>query len=877
MDATPQPEEDGAPPPEAPLPAGARAVLLLGPDAEVLGATCGAELLTGRPPGGLRGVRLPELLTEPATWPVLAGADEPVRGMNALRHPDGRAVEVELAVCPLLAEGPGRLLVALTPGEAARRREEDQALVRALFDQRRVGLAIHDAELLISRINLDPGTLLTGTPGPPKRLPAPLESMVVPEDAQAILERLRTVAVTGEPLAYWEHSARLVDAPDRERVLAISGMQLLSPDQLLLGIVSLFNDITEQHQSRRRMDLLHTAAKRIGASLDVHHNAEALTRVLVPEFADLAAVDLAEAVLGGDEPGPALSGAALRRVATTFVGNGWPADVFARGAAFHIEHLDGPGAAEGLATLEPGEDALRVRAADTGAAGPRARELLPAGGSRMVLALRARGQVLGCISLWRGTGRTRFTRQDADLAEEVGSRAALSVDNARRYTREHRTLETLQRSLLPQPVYELTAAKTAGSYVPAGTAAGIGGGWYDVIPLSSARVAFVIGDVAGHGLSATATMGRLRTAVQTLADLDLAPDELLTRLDDLAIRLADTPRPGGSVGGAIGATCLYCVYDPVSGGCSMAAAGRLPPLVARPGEPAVEAPLKAGPPLGVGGTPFESVRVRVDPGSLLVFYSEELVAQNPQNARPARDPQEAGEGAEAGEGGNATGGEARQADAGGGVRDAGDAGGAAQATDAGGAGEGRGVPGDEGPTREERARLLRERVTAEAAAGHSPAEIGQALLDALLPRRAPANDVALLVAQVRPLPPAATMDWQFPAEPAVVGRARDVVIAQLVEWGLAGNAFPTELIVSELVTNAIRYAGGPVGLRLIRDETLVCEVSDPSETQPHLRRARPTDEGGRGLFLVAQLAHRWGSRYTAAGKTIWTEQPLDRG
>ena len=834
MDAT-QPPEEGAPSPEAALPAGARTVLLLGPGFEVLGAGHGAESLTGRPLAQLLGVRLPELLTEPGSWPALVAGERPARGGNALRHPNGRAVAVELAVCPLTGESGRRFLVGLTPSEEARSREEDQALVRALFDQRRVGLAIHDPRLRVTRLNLHPGTVLRGSAGSPMALPAALESMLVPEDARAVLEKLRAVAETGEPFGYWEHSARLLEAPERERVLAVSGMQLRGRNDRLLGIVSLFNDITEQHQARRKMALLHTAAMRIGASLDVHRTAQALTRVLVPEFADLAAVDLAEPVLGGEEPGPAPSGAALRRVAAAGAEGDWPDRVLARGAAFHLERPASPAFAEGLATLEPGVADLRVRAADGAAVADGAREMLPAEGSRMVLALRARGQVLGCLSLWRGTGRTRFTRQDAELAEEVGSRAALSVDNARRYTREHRTLETLQRSLLPQPVHELTAAQTAGSYVPAATAAGVGGGWYDVIPLSSARVAFVIGDVAGHGLSATATMGRLRTAVQTLADLDLAPDELLTRLDDLAIRLADAPRPGGGAGGAIGATCLYCVYDPVSGSCSMAAAGRLPPLIAGPGEPAREAPLKAGPPLGVGGTPFESLRIQVAPGSLLLFHSEELVSPSPQQTG---EPEPVGRGE---------------------------------------AGQGTGRREEGGPDRTDRSRLLREWVTAEAEAGRGPAEIGRAVLDALLPGRAPANDVALLVARVKPLPPGATKDWTFPAEPAVVGRARDAVVAQLLEWGLTGNAFRTELIVSELVTNAVRHAGGPVGLRLIRDETLVCEVSDPSETQPHLRRARPTDEGGRGLFLVAQLAHRWGSRYTAHGKTIWTEQPLDRG
>ncbi len=85
----------------------------------------------------------------------------------------------------------------------------------------------------------------------------------------------------------------------------------------------------------------------------------------------------------------------------------------------------------------------------------------------------------------------------------------------------------------------------------------------------------------------------------------------------------------------------------------------------------------------------------------------------------------------------------------------------------------------------------------------------------------------------------------------------------------------TELLLSELVTNAIRYANGPIQVRLLHDRALICEVSDTSSTSPHLRHAATTDEGGRGLFLVAQLAQEWGTRYTDHGKTIWAEQSLE--
>ncbi|MFD7714178.1 ATP-binding protein, partial [Streptomyces sp. NPDC059786] len=155
----------------------------------------------------------------------------------------------------------------------------------------------------------------------------------------------------------------------------------------------------------------------------------------------------------------------------------------------------------------------------------------------------------------------------------------------------------------------------------------------------------------------------------------------------------------------------------------------------------------------------------------------------------------------------------------------------------------------------------------------SPEDMCQAVLDALRPAR-PSDDIALIVAGTRALGPGRVADWDVPADPAAVGDVRAAVTARLTEWGLEDMTFTTELVLSELVTNAIRYGGSPIRVRIIRDRALICEVSDSSNTSPHLRYAASTDEGGRGLFLVAQLAERWGTRYTPAGKVIWAEQPL---
>ncbi|MFC9128870.1 ATP-binding protein [Streptomyces sp. NPDC057099] len=118
-------------------------------------------------------------------------------------------------------------------------------------------------------------------------------------------------------------------------------------------------------------------------------------------------------------------------------------------------------------------------------------------------------------------------------------------------------------------------------------------------------------------------------------------------------------------------------------------------------------------------------------------------------------------------------------------------------------------------------------------------------------------------------------EWTFPAEPGAVRTARQVVRGQLRAWNLDSLADLAALLVSELVTNALRHATGPIGLRLVRpsdlDGVLRVEVSDPLPDPPRERAARPEDESGRGLQLVASSCRRWGTRPGAAGKTVWFE------
>jgi hypothetical protein len=274
-------------------------------------------------------------------------------------------------------------------------------------------------------------------------------------------------------------------------------------------------------------------------------------------------------------------------------------------------------------------------------------------------------------------------------AHALSGLIAQALERARLFDAEHAQAQELQRALLPRVLPSLPGVTAAARYIP-GAGATIGGDWYDVIPLSADRVALVIGDVMGHGLPEAIIMGRLRTAVQTLSDLELPPDEILSHLSELVAGLGDD----------CFVTCLYAIYDPVTRTC------------------------------------------------------------------------------------------------------------------------------------------------------------------------------ALLVARARATPAEAVASWALPEDARAASAARQHVRRQLATWRLEDLAPSTEMVASELVANVFRHAHGPVRLRLLRSRVLVCEVFDGSVTTPRIRRTSWTDEGGRGLQLVAALCDRWGTRQLAGGKSIWTEQYL---
>ncbi|MEU6866702.1 SpoIIE family protein phosphatase [Streptomyces sp. NPDC046876] len=590
-------------------------------------------------------------------------------------------------------------------------------------------------------------------------------------------------------------------AADRLLAVNIRPTAPYGPD----GTVVTLRDTTELRAlsgraevARERLQLLYDAGVRVGTTLDVARTAEELAEVAVPRFADVVTVDLLDPVLRGEEP-PEMN-TEMRRAAAVGLQGDHPLYPVGKLIRFVPASPMAAGLVGGHAVLEAD---LRATQGWRSQDPANALRILDRGIHSMIaVPLRARGVVLGMAGYWRVQDSPPFDQEDASFAEELTARAAVAVDNARRYTREHTVADALQRSLLPQGVPEQSAVEVAHRYLPA--QAGVGGDWFDVIPLPGARVALVVGDVVGHGLHAAATMGRLRTAVYNFSTLDLPPDELLSHLDELVAHI-DADEQAWQ--GVTGATCLCAIYDPVSGQVTAATAGHPGPALVDPDGIVSFPAVPVSPPLGLGaGLPMETAELSLPEGSLLALFTDGLIEGRD------RDP---------------------------------DAGLAA----------------------------LRAALTGPA---RSPEETCAAVIDALLPAR-PSDDVALLVARTRRLDRARIAEWDVPPDPAAVSRVRNACARKLADWGLEDIAFTSELILSELITNAIRYGTEPIRVRLLYDRSLICEVADGSSTSPHLRRAAVTDEGGRGLFLVAQFAQRWGTRYPPRGKIIWSEQALHDG
>ncbi|MBB6081524.1 SpoIIE family protein phosphatase [Streptomyces paradoxus] len=802
------------------------AVVVVDPDGMVSGWSEGGRLLLGWTAEDTVGRPVTDLLVDPPPpgFPEGYGAGVDPTGCISLRHEDGSTLDAVVTANPLFGPDGRAMGHALTVQRWGRR----PVIADRAFEQCPFALGVYDPELRFQWINASSGRVIAHSEeqvlGKRYRevLPEFDRSLFPERDDKPYTDALAEVARTGEP-------TRLITVfrprgSDYANAWATSIWPVRDAGGRVRAIANWGFDMSAEYWARQRLLILNEASGGIGRTLDVIGTARELAMTPVPGFVDLVSVDLFDEVLRGEEPpsrSPFDPGETIRLSRAAQHSTKVDADR-APGPAKPVTHAPGSVAARCMATgrsavelaAEPGQGGewafgpgLAADPAHWPPGNPVIDESIAADGltGRITVPLRARGTLLGVVAFSRLDRPEAFTADDLILAEELTAKAAVAIDNARRYSRERTTALTLQRSLLPQGLPNQEAVEVASRYLPGGTGTEVGGDWFDVIPLSGARVALVVGDVVGHGLHASASMGRLRTAVRTLADVDLPPDELLTHMDDLVLHLASDLQPAGHFQptGESGATCLYTVYDPVSRHFTLASAGHPLPLIISPDGTRTPVPAHPGPPLGIGGLPFEATELELPEGSLLTLYTDGLVKSRERDL-------------------------------------------------------------DEGITDLQRA-LSHSTTPLEA--------LCDTVMDTMLPQRR-TDDAALLLARTHALDPHHVADWDVEPDTAQVPRARKLAVDQVDAWGLEEAAFVTELVVSELVTNAIRYGAPPIRLRLIRDNSLICEVSDASNTAPHLRRARAFDEGGRGLLLVAQLTQGWGTRHTTDGKTIWCAQNL---
>ncbi|MEU4128709.1 ATP-binding SpoIIE family protein phosphatase [Streptomyces wuyuanensis] len=560
-----------------------------------------------------------------------------------------------------------------------------------------------------------------------------------------------------------------------------------------------------------RLRFVGAATRRIARGIDLDEIVLGLCRATVPTFSDAILVYLRDPLPVGDERPVAPFVLRLRRTDRlrltdedtdgVLMGGvqvpvlGAPAEVAP--AAELCEVIAGGALAEVLRGVRPVfGDSAAARAALPELLGDG--KTLPAGHRSILAPLRGRRRVTGAAIFLRRPDRPAFEPDDLLVAAQLATHTALGIDKAVLYGREAYIADELQRTMLPEGLPQPTGVRLASRYLPAAETARVGGDWYDAIPLPGSRVALVVGDVMGHSMTSAAIMGQLRTTAQTLAGLDLPPQEVLHHLDEQAQRLG-TDRM---------ATCLYAVYDPVSHRITIANAGHPPPILLHLGGRAEVLRVPPGAPIGVGGVDFEAVELDAPAGATLLLYTDGLV-------------------------------ESRLRDVWTGIEQ------------------------------------LRERLAATAqltGPDHSPPL--EALCDDVLDMLGPGDrddDIALLAARFDGIAPSDVAYWFLEPEDSAPGRARRLARRALARWGLEELSDSVELLVSEVVTNAVRYAERPVTLRLLRTDVLRCEVGDDSPQLPRQRRARDTDEGGRGLFLVNRLARRWGATRLSTGKVVWFE------
>jgi len=489
----------------------------------------------------------------------------------------------------------------------------------ALFEQSPVAMVFIDTELRARRANAAFRELMGFPEGellgqPPTRQPGISQILDT-----AFVERTMAEQVIKEGVPVVNAPLELTVAGER-RVAAWTAYRVTEGSRVI-GVVSTLIDITgrakagaDLRRTNMRLDLLQRAASEIGTTLDIRRTAEELVALATPGLADRASVDLIELALRGEDPAVASPGQlsfrryALRDTATpdavnytvgqqyTVPVNRQPAVVYLRG--------------EPILARSPQEMAERDLPSAI------VQPLIDRGAHTAIqVPLTARGVTLGVAAFVRSKTPQPYDEADVRLMCDLTARAAVHIDNARLYSREHEAAVTLQRSLLPRDIPQVPGLDIAWRYEPASQAAEIGGDWFDVIRLDDGQVALVVGDVTGHGIRAAAIMGQLRTTITALAHLGCPPAQILRQLSDTVAAFGDEA----------GATCVHALYDPASRRCGLTGAGHPSPVLRHPDGTTELIDLPAGPLLGAAPGPYLTVGWQLAPGTILALYTDGLI------------------------------------------------------------------------------------------------------------------------------------------------------------------------------------------------------------------------------------------------------------
>lgn len=681
----------------------------------------------------------------------------------------------------------------LTAGDAMS--GQDAAILKAVFTHSPVRLYVLDHQLRVVRMSTIAGerhdTSVRHLLG--RHFTEACE-FSDPEEEAAVAQR---VLESGEPVV--NRLVRRDKTPDRptRRIYSVSYFRLEDSAGDVVGLVASALDVTERENAQNRLALLDTVRTQVGHLLNVMHVCSELVDAVVPAFAGIADVEVIEDVVRGEEPPsvPVHRDALLRRAA--FRGR-------IAGPPVGVEHSLPVGTpfSDILTDLRPSLMKIDEDSSWPAADPDRADVIRRAGAHSLIVApLALRGHALGLVSFYRCRQEDPFEEEDVAVASAMCAHTALCIDNARQFMREWITAQTVQRRLLPHQPATHATAEISQLHLPDPEG---GGAWSDTIALPGARTALIVGHVAGKGIAAAITMGLLRTAIHTLAALDLQPDELLARLSDTTARLAAaraTLPPDPVNREPLTAGCVVAIYDPVDLTCTIARAGLPDPVAVFPDGTSASLSVPAGPPLAESGSaPFPAITVSLPEGTTLAMgtaaLADEVLAPS-GSLRPFLD--------------------------------------------------GIGT------------RPLRDVCD----------DIAHTLTD-----NHRTGETLMLLARTKALPHDRVLTRDLPADPEAAPIARAAARRQLEAWDVdEETAFTTELIVSELVGNAVRYGAPPLQLRLIFERMLTCEVSDTATSSPQVKHARTVDETGRGLFIIASLADQWGTHYRTQGKTVWAEQP----